>query len=72
MSGSIASWEELILSYLRASVSRDRLCDLAVALSIEWDETEKTDFDDIMDGFSSIKAQKVLFSLACCVNCYVG
>jgi len=30
-------------------------------MSIEREETEKTDFDEIIDEFASIKAQKVLF-----------
>jgi len=51
---SIASCErsfsklKLNLSYLRASVSQDRLCDLAV-MSIEREETEKTNFGEIID-----------------------
>ena len=35
---------KLILSYLRSSVTQERLCDLAL-LSIERDETKKTNFD---------------------------
>jgi len=63
---SIASCErsfsklKLILSYLRASMSQDRLCDLAV-MSMESEETEKTDFGEIIDEFAWIKARKVLF-----------
>ena len=41
-------------------MSPDRLCDLAL-MSIKMEETEKTDVDDIIHEFSSIKAQKVLF-----------
>ena len=39
---------KLILSYLRASVGQGRLCDFAL-LSVEREETEKTDFDHIVD-----------------------
>ena len=61
---SIASCErsfsklKLILSYLRASMGQCRLCDLAV-LSVEREETEKTDFEHILDQFASVKARKV-------------
>ena len=61
---SIASCEKsfsklkLILSYLRASMGQGRLCDLAL-LSVEREETEKTDFDRIIDQFASVKARKV-------------
>lgn len=61
---SIASCErsfsklKLILSYLRASMGQTRICDLAV-LSVERDETEKTDFDDVIDQFAAAKARKV-------------
>jgi len=41
-------------------MSQDRLCDLAL-MSVERDETEKTDFVHIIDEFSLIKARKVLF-----------
>jgi len=34
-------------------------------MSIEKDETEKADFDEIIGEFASIEAQKVLFLLAC-------
>ena len=61
---SIASCErsfsklKLILSYLRASMSQNRLNDLAL-LSIERETVEKTNFDQIIDKFASIKARKV-------------
>ena len=61
---SIASCErsfsklKLILSYLRASMGQRRRCDLA-PLSVEREETEKTDFDHIVDQFASVKAWKV-------------
>jgi len=61
---SIASCErsfsklKLILSYLRASMGQGRLCDLAL-LSVEREETEKTDFEHIIDQFASVKARKV-------------
>ena len=66
MTISIASCErsfselKLILSYLRVSMRPNRLCDLAL-MSIARDETGKTNFDEIIDEFSSIKAGKVLF-----------
>ena len=56
MAVSIASCErsfsklKLILSYLRFSMSQERLCDPAL-LSIERDETKKTNFDKIIDEF---------------------
>ena len=62
---SLASCERLfsklkpILSYLRSSMNQKRLCDLAL-LSIERDETKKTNFDQIIDEFASRKARKVL------------
>ncbi|XP_022239273.1 uncharacterized protein LOC111085357 [Limulus polyphemus] len=49
---------KLILSYLRASMGQSRLCDLAL-LSVEREETEKTDFEHIIDQFASVKARKV-------------
>lgn len=64
ISVSIASCErsfsklKLILSYLRASMGQDRLCDLAL-LSIEREATESTDFEQIIDKFASMKARKV-------------
>ena len=50
---------KLTLSYLRSSMSQERLCDL-VLLSIERDETKKTNFDKIIDESASRKARKVL------------
>ncbi|XP_072172633.1 zinc finger MYM-type protein 1-like [Diadema setosum] len=61
---SIASCErsfsklKLILSYLRASMGQDRLCDLAL-LSVEREETEKIDFEQIIDRFAAEKARKI-------------
>jgi hypothetical protein len=61
---SIASCErsfsklKLILSYLRASMGQSRLCDLAL-LSVERKETEKTDFEQIIHQFASVKARKM-------------
>ena len=50
---------KLILSYLRASMSQGRLCDLAL-LSVEREETEKKpDSEHIIDQFASVKARKV-------------
>ena len=48
---------KLILSYLRASMGQDRLCDLAL-LSIEREETAKADFNEIIDLFASAKTRK--------------
>lgn len=62
---SIASCErsfsklKLILSYLRATMGQDRLSDLAL-LSVEREQTEKTNFDVIIEQFASSKARKVL------------
>ena len=50
---------KLILSYLRSVMNQERLCDLAL-LSIERDETKKTNLDEIIDKFASRKARKVL------------
>lgn len=61
---SIASCErsfsklKLILSYLRASMGQDRLSDLAL-LSIERETLEKTDFDDVIDQFATVKSRKI-------------
>lgn len=61
---SIASCErsfsklKLILSYLRTTMGQERFCDLAL-LSVERDETEKTDFNDLINEFASKKARKV-------------
>ncbi|CAN7942344.1 unnamed protein product [Ixodes pacificus] len=50
---------KLILSYLRATMGQDRISDLAL-LSVERGETEKTNFDVIIEQFASSKARKVL------------
>lgn len=61
---SIASCErsfsklKLILSYLRASMGQDRLSDLAL-LSIERNELEKCDFDEVIDEFATVKSRKI-------------
>ena len=61
---SIASCErsfsklKLILSYLRASMGQDRLSDLAL-LSVERETLEKTDFDDVIDQFATVKSRKI-------------
>jgi len=36
-------------------------------MNIDRDETEKTDFDEIIDEFAAIKPRKCCFKLACCV-----
>ncbi|XP_059821487.1 uncharacterized protein LOC132391836 [Hypanus sabinus] len=45
-------------SYLRASMGQGRPCDLAL-LSVEREDTEKTDIDHIIDQFASVKTWKV-------------
>ena len=61
---SIASCErsfsklKLILSYLRASIGQDRHSDLAL-LSIERETLEKTDFDDVINQFATVKSRKI-------------
>lgn len=49
---------KLILSYLRATMGQDRISDLAL-LSVER-ETEKMNFDVIIEQFASSRARKVL------------
>ena len=49
---------KLILSYLRASMGKSRLCDLAL-LSIEREMTEEIDFNNIIKQFASAKARKI-------------
>jgi len=61
---SIASCErsfsklKLILSYTRVSMGQDRLSDLAL-LSVERETLEKTDFDDVIDQFATVKSRKI-------------
>jgi len=50
----------LIKSYLRSTVGEDRLSALFI-LSIENDFVGKLKFDDIISGFSSVKARLVDF-----------
>lgn len=62
---SIASCErsfsklKLILSYLRSSMSQERLNDLTL-LSVERETFSKLDFEDVIDKFAAQKARKVL------------
>lgn len=51
---------KLIKTYLRSSMSQERLSSLAM-LSIESDTTAKIDFDEIIDDFAGMKARKVQF-----------
>ena len=61
---SIASCErsfiklKLILSYSRASIGQDRLSDPAL-LSVERETLEKTDLDDVIDQFATVKSRKI-------------
>ena len=63
---SIASCErsfsklKLILTYLRTNMDQKRLNDLAI-ISIEGNSNQPSDFDEIIDTFSSLKARKVPF-----------
>ena len=63
ISVSVASCErsfsklKLINSYLRASMSQSRLCDLAL-LSTEREITEEIDFDNFIKKFAPIKPRK--------------
>jgi hypothetical protein len=65
VSVSIASCErsfsklKLILTYLRATMNQNRLNDLAI-ISIEEKSNDPTNFDELIDTFSSLKARKVL------------
>jgi hypothetical protein len=49
---------KLIHSYLRSSMSQERLSNLAI-LSIEREVTEKINFDVIINDFASVKARRV-------------
>ncbi len=61
---SIASCErsfsklKLILSNFRASMEQERLSDLAL-LSIERENFEKNNFDDVIDQFVTVKSRKI-------------
>lgn len=63
---SIASCErsfsklKLIKTYLRSTMSQSRVSDLAI-LSVEREQTEKTDFNKVIDKFASVKARKIHF-----------
>ena len=50
----------MIKSYLRSTISDDRLSALSI-LSVERDYAQKLDFEDIIADFASAKAQKVQF-----------
>jgi len=49
---------KLILWYTRVSMVQDRLSDLAL-LSAERETLEKTDFDDVIDQFATVKSRKI-------------
>jgi len=61
---SIASCErsfsklKLILSYLRASMGQERLSNLAL-LSIERENVENINFDDVIDQCATVKSRKM-------------
>lgn len=65
---SVASCErsfsklKLILTYLRSSMSQDRLSNLSV-LSIERETVDSIDFNNIIDRFAAAKAAKLCFNL---------
>ncbi|XP_055874546.1 uncharacterized protein LOC129924311 [Biomphalaria glabrata] len=65
ISVSVASCErsfsklKIILTYLRASMGRERLSDL-VLLSIEKELVETINFDDVIDNFASARSRKVV------------
>ena len=47
-----------LILYSRASMGQDRLSDLAL-LSVERETLEKTDFDDVIDQFATVKSRKI-------------
>ena len=49
---------KLIKSYLRSSMSQDRLSNLSL-ISIELETVEKIEFDQVISSFASAKAQKL-------------
>ena len=51
---------KLIKTYLRSSMTEERLCGLSV-LSIENDIAQSLDFSDLLSQFASIKARKIAF-----------
>ena len=61
---SVASCErsfskmKLIMNYLKSSMSQDRLSALAL-LSIEREEVNHLNFNDVIDKFASVKARKI-------------
>ncbi|XP_055877079.1 uncharacterized protein LOC129924643 [Biomphalaria glabrata] len=65
ISVSVASCErsfsklKIILTHLRASMSQERLSDLAL-LSIEKELVERINFDDVIDNFASARSRKVV------------
>ena len=48
---------KLIKTYLRSTMGQNRLTNLAI-LSIEREQTESLDFDEVIDQFSSTKSRK--------------
>ena len=60
---SVASCErsfskvKLIKTYLRSTMGQNRLTNLAI-LSIEREQTESLDFDEVIDQFASTKSRK--------------
>ena len=51
----------MIKSYLRSTMSYDRILALSIIISTERDYVQKLDFKDIIADFASAKARKVQF-----------
>lgn len=49
---------KLIKTYLRSTMSQERLSNLAI-LSIENKMTQTINFDDVIENFASIKSRKI-------------
>jgi len=57
--GTSLSYVKLILSYLRASVSQDRLCD-QLSMRIKREEIKTTHFGDIIEDVALLTSWKML------------
>ena len=49
---------KLVKSYLKSSMSQDRLSNLSL-ISIEYETVEKIDFDQVISNFASAKTRKI-------------